>query len=197
MIGRNWPVPFSLDRTHDVSGKSGTGMVASGVIWPDGRAAMRWTGNTPPAGYAHCVRQINLFDNVEEITGVHNHNGSTVLSRRDPAAPCVGLGLVVFGIVAWYGARSRITHWGARWDRGPALTWRCDPDRPVRIEAWPDGAAAAFNELGDLDADEARLVWVPSDALMIASVGRSTEGRRWLRGSAPGYTPATKSPRPR
>ena len=59
--------------------------------------------------------------------------------------------------------------------------------------AIPSGATAAYAELGDLDADEARLVWVPNDALMIASAGQSREGRRW-RISNPGYTPGKKSP---
>lgn len=196
MIGRGWPQPFALERAHDVSGISGEGLVASGVIWPDGRAAMLWSGAVPPPGSAHPVRQVNLFDAVEEIEAVHGHGGHTRLCRRDPAMPCVDLGLSVFGIVGWYGPRSRVTHWGVLWDRGPALTWRADPDLETRIEQWPSGATAAYAELGDLEADEARLVWVPNDALMIACAGRSREGRRWLT-VAPGYTAGIKSPRPR
>jgi hypothetical protein len=196
VIGRDWPVPFGVQRDEDPTGISGTGLVAAGVIWPDRRVAMRWAGNTPPTGYPHCVRQVNLFDHVDEVEGVHSHSGRTRVQKRDPAVPCVDLGLAVFGIVAWYGPRSRVTHWGVRWDRGPAVTWRADPDRPTRIEQWPEGAAAAFQELGDLSADEARLAWVPSDALMIASAAASIEGRRW-RVAARGKTAADKSPRRR
>lgn len=193
MIGRDWPVPFALERSEDVSQISGVGRVAAGVIWPDQRATLRWAGEAPPPGFTHCVRQVNTFERVDEVEAVHGHNGLTRLCRRDPAVPCVDLGLSVFGVVAWYGTRSRVTHWGVRWDRGPAVTWRCDPDRPTRIEQWPDGAAAAFQELGDLGADEALLAWVPSDALLLASAAASIEGRRW-RVASPGYTAVSKSP---
>lgn len=193
MIGRGWPQPFALHRTHDVSGVSGEGLVAAGVIWPDNRAAMLWAGRTPPPGSETCVRQVNLFDDVAEIEAVHGHQGHTRLCRRDPASPCVDLGVAVFGIVGWYGPSSRITHWGVLWDGGPAVTWRADDLLPPRIEQWPSGATAAYAELQDLSADEARLVWVPSDALMIASAGRSREGRRW-RETRPGNPAAKKSP---
>lgn len=194
MIGRGWPQPFALTRTADPSGVSGTGTVATGVVWPDGRAAMLWSGLEPPRGYPHCVRQLQLHADVAEIEAVHGHGGVTRVQLRDPAVPCVDLGLAVFGIVAWYGPQSRVTHWGARWDNGTAATWRTDPALPPRIEQWPTGATAAYAELGDLDADEARLVWAPHDALMLASAGRSREGRRWLPSPPPGKTAARKSP---
>lgn len=193
MIGRGWPQPFALHRTHDVSGISGEGMVAAGVIWPDERAAMLWAGRTPPAGSDTCVRQVNLFDRVAEVEAVHGHNGHTQLIRRDPAMPCVDLGMAVFGIVSWCGSRSRLTHWGVRWDNGHAVTWRADEDLPPRIEQWPSGATAAYAELQDLSAEEARLVWVPHDALMLAAAGRSREGRRW-RNPRAGNPAAKKTP---
>lgn len=193
VIGRGWPQPFALERSEDPSGISGEGTVATGVIWPDNRAAMRWAVPCPPPGYHSRVNQLELLDDVDEIEGVHGHGGRTRLCRRDPAVPCVDLGIAVFGIVGWYGLQSRVTHWGVLWDAGPAVTWRADPLREPRIEQWPSGAHAAYAELGDLDADEARLVWVPSDALMIASAGRSRDGRRWLPEPA-GRTAAKKSP---
>ncbi len=193
MTGRDWPRPFALQRTADPSNVSGPGRVATGVIWPDGRAAMRWTGATPPPGHPDCVRQVCLWDSVQEIEAVHGHHGCTSVELRDPAVPCADLGMMVFGIVGWYGPRSRVTHWGVRWDNGgPAVTWRADPDRPVRIEQWPSGATAAFQELSDLAADEARLVWVPSDSLTLASVG-SVEGRRWRAVPVPRAAAGKKS----
>ncbi len=192
MIGRDWPIPFALERATDPSGVSGTGVVASGVIWPDHRAAMLWTGRTPPPGTDRCVRQLNLFDDATEIEAVHGHHGATVLRRRDPAAPCIDLQLAVFGIVAWYPRGATVTHWGCRWDNGTAVTWRADPGRPARVEQWPNGATAAFNELMDLAADEVRLVWVPSDALRLDAAARPVDGRRWLTG--PGYAPTRPAP---
>lgn len=186
MIGHAWPQPFALNRAHDPSGVSGVGVVATGVVWPDGRAAMRWTGATPPTGHDQCVRQLNLFDDVAEIAAVHGHGGHSALDMRDPSLPCADLGMAVFGIVGWYGQRSRVTYWGVRWDSGPAVTWRNDDRRPARIEQWPDGGAhAAFSELADLSADEVRIAWVPHDALTIASVTRGIEGRRWQRRPGP------------
>lgn len=179
MIGRGWPHPFALVRDHDVTGVSGTGTVATGVAWPDGRAAMLWDTGRPPAGHDTPVRQVMLWDSVDEIEPVCGHSGATRLVWRDPAGPVTDLGLAVFGIVGWYGPTARVTHWGVRWDHGPAVTWRAAAQRPARIEQWPDGAHAAFAELSDLDADEVFIAWVPHDALTIATATRSVEGRRW------------------
>ena len=196
MIGRDWPRPFALVRTEDPSGVSGCGVVAAGVIWPDRRAAMLW-GTRPPAGQGLPVRQVTLWDDIAEVERIHGHNGATRLSCRDAAAAWPDLGLAVFGIVSHRGTRAAITHWGVRFDNGVAVTWRNDVMRATRIEQWPQGATAAFQELHDLAADEARIEWVPSDALRIDSSTRSVEGRRWLRGAGYGPAPATPGDRER
>ena len=41
------PRRFILYRRHDATGVSGTGIVATGVVWPDGHAALRWKANVP------------------------------------------------------------------------------------------------------------------------------------------------------
>src|SRR5262249_29579796 len=41
------PKIFRLNRMTDTSGISGTGIVAYGVLWPDGTAVLRWTGDMP------------------------------------------------------------------------------------------------------------------------------------------------------
>lgn len=188
MIGRDWPRPFALIRDDDPSGVSGLGTVAAGVIWPDRRAAMLW-GDRPPSGQGLPVRQVTLWDDIIEIERIHGHNGATRLSTRDAAAAWPDLGLAVFGITAHRGVRAAVTYWGVQFDNGVAVTWRNDVMLPTRIEQWPQGGAhAAFHELQDLDADEARIEWVPSDALRIDSSTRTAEGRRWLRGA--GYAPA-------
>lgn len=188
MIGRDWPRPFALIRDADPSGVSGLGVVASGVIWPDGRAAMLW-GPRPPGGQGLSVRQVTLWDDVAEVERIHGHGGATRLSCRDAAAAWPDLGIAVFGLVAHRGVRASITHWGVQFDNGVAVTWRNNVFLPVRIEQWPQGgASSAFAELQDLDADEARIEWVPSDALRIDSSTRPPDGRRWLRGA--GYAPA-------
>ena len=74
------PRRFILVRRTDVSGLSGTGIVAHGFTWPDdGRTVMRWTGS--PIG----VRQFSHFDHPRDVVAVHGHNGATLLRWLDPA----------------------------------------------------------------------------------------------------------------
>lgn len=59
---------FELHRSEDVSGSSGTGIVAEGVIFTDGRVAMRWL--TPP-----CSTQ--NYDSIHDLERIHSHEGRT------------------------------------------------------------------------------------------------------------------------
>lgn len=60
--------PFRLVRDHDVTGVSGVGVVADGVVWPDGSVSIRWRGDRPSV-----VHWGSLVDAV----AVHGHNGAT------------------------------------------------------------------------------------------------------------------------
>lgn len=78
--------PFVLYRWHDGTGVSGTGPVAFGIAWPDGRAVTRWSGATTG------VQQISVWDSVEEIRRIHGHGGRTELRWLDqPATPAEAL----------------------------------------------------------------------------------------------------------
>lgn len=59
---------FVLVRDTDVSGVSGTGVVAEGVVFSDGRVALRWTS---------AYRSTAVYDSLEDAQAVHGHNGST------------------------------------------------------------------------------------------------------------------------
>ena len=62
--------PFVLMRDTDVSGVSGTGVVADGVAFPDGTVALRWRGGNPTSVVFH--------DNgVESVEAIHGHGGAT------------------------------------------------------------------------------------------------------------------------
>jgi len=61
---------FQLVRAEDVSGISGTGTVADGVVFPDGVAVLRWR----TAGGSTAV-----YDSVEDVERIHGHDGRTVL----------------------------------------------------------------------------------------------------------------------
>lgn len=63
---------FVLRRHRDVSGVSGTGVVADGAIFPDGRTVTRWRDT---AG----VQQTCVWDDVRHVQKIHGHGGDTAI----------------------------------------------------------------------------------------------------------------------
>lgn len=61
---------FVLFRAQDVSGVSGTGIVADGVEFPDGTVALRWRGPWPTSVVFH-------DRGLEAVTHIHGHGGAT------------------------------------------------------------------------------------------------------------------------
>jgi len=59
---------FELVRHHDVSGVSGTGIVAEGVVWTDGAVALRWYGEHPSTA---------VWSSLDDLLAVHGHAGET------------------------------------------------------------------------------------------------------------------------
>ncbi len=59
---------FTLYRHEDETGVSGTGTVAEGCLFHDGRVAMRWRTATAST---------TLFDNMDQVLKVHGHDGKT------------------------------------------------------------------------------------------------------------------------
>lgn len=59
---------FVLDRIEDMTGVSGIGTVAWGVVFPDGTVAMRW--NTEWTSTA-------VYESMEHVEHVHLHHGAT------------------------------------------------------------------------------------------------------------------------
>jgi hypothetical protein len=59
---------FSLDRKVDESGVSGTGRVAEGVVFSNGKVALTWL--TPHTSV--CV-----YDSMEQVRAIHSHGGKT------------------------------------------------------------------------------------------------------------------------
>jgi len=77
--------PFLLERHRDVSGVSGTGVVAWGAEFPDGTVVLRWLGRTPStAVHDHGILA---------VMAVHGHGGATevVWADETPAAGAGGL----------------------------------------------------------------------------------------------------------
>lgn len=65
---------FELHRDTDVSGISGIGVVADGVVFPDGRVATRWRG---------VIAQTCVWDSIEHVEQIHGHGGATRLVWLD------------------------------------------------------------------------------------------------------------------
>lgn len=59
---------FWLNRAQDMSGVSGTGLVACGTQLPTGRCVIEWFGE---------VRGLDIYDNIGEVVKVHGHEGAT------------------------------------------------------------------------------------------------------------------------
>lgn len=61
---------FELIRSKDISGVSGTGVVAEGVEFTDGSIALRWKGNHPATA---------VWPSLADVLAVHGHQGDTVV----------------------------------------------------------------------------------------------------------------------
>jgi hypothetical protein len=59
---------FYLVRDEDVSGVSGIGHVAVGVIFPSGRVVLEWFGTD---------RSFGIHDSLDHVERIHGHGGKT------------------------------------------------------------------------------------------------------------------------
>lgn len=61
---------FHMVRTIDVSGVSGTGVVALGTQYPSGKCTISWLGE---------LSCIGVYDSLEQLISIHGHGGNTVV----------------------------------------------------------------------------------------------------------------------
>ena len=59
---------FYLKRLEDESGVSGTGRVAQGFIFDNGKVAVTWLSEHP---------SVTIYDSIGEIHAIHSHEGKT------------------------------------------------------------------------------------------------------------------------
>ena len=59
---------FYLNRVEDESGISGTGRVAQGFIFDNGKVAVTWLSEHP---------SVTVYDNFGEVSAIHGHGGKT------------------------------------------------------------------------------------------------------------------------
>lgn len=65
---------FWLNRKEDLSGVSGKGIVAEGVIFENGQVVLRWRGRNS---------SIAVFVNLRQVEAVHGHKGATEIVFED------------------------------------------------------------------------------------------------------------------
>lgn len=71
----NYTRTFRLVRHDDVSGVSGTGVVAEGVQWSDGQVAIHWLGEWVST---------SIWPGIDIALAVHGHQGATVVEWDQP-----------------------------------------------------------------------------------------------------------------
>lgn len=59
---------FQLHRDTDISGVSGTGIVAEGVLFQNGQVALAFLG---------ALHAVEVLENMETVDAIHGHNGAT------------------------------------------------------------------------------------------------------------------------
>ena len=59
---------FYLKRVEDESGVSGTGRIAQGFVFDNGKVALTWLSEHP---------SVTVYDSIGEVTAVHGHGGKT------------------------------------------------------------------------------------------------------------------------
>jgi hypothetical protein len=65
---------FKLVRTEDLTGNSGTGIVAEGIEFSNGMCALCWL---------QVMSSIATYPNVKQLIAIHGHNGRTVIKFDD------------------------------------------------------------------------------------------------------------------
>jgi len=81
---------FTLQRDEDETGVSGTGKVAEGVQFSNGKCAMSWLSD---------LTSIAIYNCIEDVIAIHGHEGKTrvvwdnnkeLLEDKDEAPDCDG-----------------------------------------------------------------------------------------------------------
>lgn len=65
---------FHFERIKDVSGTSGCGMVAEGVIFSNGKVALEWLSEHASVAF---------YDSISDVELIHGHGGATKIVFDD------------------------------------------------------------------------------------------------------------------
>ena len=70
---------FYLKREEDESGISGTGRVAQGFVFDNGKVAVTWLSEHP---------SVTIYDSIGEVHAIHGHGGKTEVVLRGQLKVC-------------------------------------------------------------------------------------------------------------
>jgi hypothetical protein len=65
---------FYVERLADVSGLSGTGIIALGTCFPNGKCVMQWQTE---------IKSLVIYDSISELEKIHGHGGKTLIKWLD------------------------------------------------------------------------------------------------------------------
>ena len=66
---------FNLVRAIDVSGVSGTGIVAQGVEFVTGKAVINWCSRD--------IKSVTIYDSINDVLRIHGHGEATKIEFLD------------------------------------------------------------------------------------------------------------------
>lgn len=79
---------FTINREQDITGISGTGHVADGVVFPDGTTVVRWRDLGGPAAERGVRPTTVVFESIDAVEALHGHNGATRIVWGASTAVC-------------------------------------------------------------------------------------------------------------
>jgi hypothetical protein len=74
---KGWFRRFVLHRYEDETGLSGTGIVAHGCVFPNGKLALAWWAPK------NQIASVTVYDSLRHVEKLHGHNGKTRIEWRD------------------------------------------------------------------------------------------------------------------
>lgn len=143
---------FTIHREQDITGISGTGHVADGVVFPDGVTVVRWRDLGGPAAERGVRPTTVAFESIDAVEALHGHNGATRIVWGACTAVCKHCGRTIATTVprnGWVHADGVNRHLGRCYgeDRGLPYGYNAEPEgepcsTPCLGTTTPDGAAA-------------------------------------------------------
>lgn len=138
---------FVLFRDTDVTGISGTGPVADGVVYPDGVTVMRWRDVAGPNADAGVRPTIVVHESPESVEALHGHNSATRIVWGASTGVCKHCGELV-------AAHDPDGRYG--WTHPRTGLGRCHVDeaagRPYGYNAEPENTQCSSPCMGTRDA---------------------------------------------